>query len=248
MIKHLLLDGDILTYRVAALGLHLDLSKRILDSTILSISEYLKCNEGTFFLSGSNQYRRQMSATSKGPDYKGNRTYEPPRIRDDLNRYLVTDYDGILLEGIEADDGMGILQSYAMDNLGSNDTCIVTIDKDLDQIPGWHYNYVKKSLYWVTPAQAERFLKTQMITGDVADNVFGIKGMGIKKANKYIDTGASVKDLYTCPMTYERNLILLTILRTYPPPEYLGKVSYQNLKSTLDSCISSLTKSLEGST
>lgn len=248
MIKHLLLDGDILTYRTAALGLRLDLSKKVLDTTILGISDSLKCSTGTFLLSGDNQYRRRMSDTSQGKGYKANRSSPPPEGRQELNEYLITDYDAVVLDGIEADDGMGIMQCHAMGNLGSNDTCIVTIDKDLDQIPGWHYNYVKRNLYWITPLQADEFLQTQLITGDVADNVYGIKGMGPKKAKKYLDTGANVEDLYECKVQYQRNLILLRILREYPPPEYLGKDTYQSLRSTLDSCISSLTKQLEGNT
>ena len=248
MIKLLLLDGDLITFRVSVLGLPLGLSKKIVDTTILSISERLKCKEGIFFLSGPNQYRKIMSASSTGPKYKGNRDGSEPEHRQALNDYLISDYDAVVLDGVEADDGMGIVQSYAMDNFGDAHTCIVTNDKDLDQIPGWHYNYPKKKLYWVTQKQADHFLNVQMITGDVADNVMGIRGMGPKKAEKYLATNANVKDLYTCPLQYERNLILLRILRELPPPEYLGKGSYQNLKSTLDSCISLLTKSLVGST
>ena len=248
MIKLLLLDGDLLTYRTAALGLHPDLSRKVLDTTILAVSERLKCSKGIFFISGPNQFRRRMSTTSEGKEYKGNRTQPEPSCRQELNDYLVSDYDAVVLEGLEADDGMGIIQSYAMCNLGSNETCIVTNDKDLDQIPGWHYNHVKRRLYWVTPTEADKFLQTQLITGDVADNVEGIRGMGPKKAKKYLDTGASPKDLYTCETTYYRNLMLLEILRSPPPQEYLGKEQYRTLKSTLDSCILLLTRTLEGST
>lgn len=190
-----------------------------------------------------------MSSTSNGVVYKGNRTAPPPDNREPLNDYLISDYDAVKLEGLEADDGMGIMQCYALDYLGSNDTCIVTIDKDLDGIPGWHYNYVKRNLYWVTPTQADYFLKMQLITGDIADNVVGIKGMGPKKAAKFLaDPNANVRDLYECQTDYDRNLMLLRILRELPPPEWLGKDSYLNLKSTLDSCTSLLTSKLEGST
>lgn len=250
MIKLLLLDGDLLTYRTAAAtkGLRLDLAKKTLDSTIMQIADRLKCRDGIFFLSGAKQYRRQMSSTSNGEVYKGNRKTDPPPYRQALNDYLVSDYDAVVLDGIEADDGMGIMQCYALDRYRDMHTCIVTNDKDLDQIPGWHYNYPKKNLYWVTQAQADHFLQVQLITGDVADNVHGIRGMGPKKAEKYITTGADIKDLYSCPIQYERNLILLKILRELPPQEYLGKESYRNLRNTLDSCTSLLTRKLVGNT
>jgi len=259
--RHLLIDGDILLYRTAwsteKVGYHA--AKARLDSTIMRVADKLDCHDGTIFLTGPHQFRKQVSKTSDGPAYKGNRKgAKIPQHLGQLRDYLISDYDAISLAGIEADDGMGILQCEAHSLGYLNETCLVTTDKDLDQIPGWHYNL--KSLKYVTEEEADLFLYTQLITGDNADNVYGIRGMGPVKAKKYLEENphpSSILDLYVCQnlndpdegaQRYYRNKLLLAILRDYPQPELLGKDVHQSLISTLDSCISSLTRKLEEST
>lgn len=47
----------------------------------------------------------------------------------------------------------------------------VSLDKDLLNIPGWHYNFVTKQLRLVSPLEARRRFYCQIITGDGADGV-----------------------------------------------------------------------------
>jgi 5'-3' exonuclease len=248
-IKHLLIDGDILVYSTAfALkDKSIGLAKSALDATILGIADTLGCREGTFFLTGYDQFRRNLY-----PSYKEHRKDAPrPEHGSALRSYLISDYDAISLVGIEADDGLGILQGILKDKTS---TCIVTTDKDLDQIPGWHYNFKKRKLYWTTPEEGEGILRASMLVGDVADNIKGIRGIGPKKAVNYT-TDEAVKEVYKehCrEPDYEKNLKLLTILTSPELPSYvtesIGKDSLQTLRTTLDSCIGSLTSRLEGST
>ena len=44
--------------------------------------------------------------------------------------------------------------------------CIVSIDKDLDQIPGNHYNYRKDLFYEVSEAEAAYNFWVPVLTGD----------------------------------------------------------------------------------
>ena len=59
---------------------------------------------------------------------------------------------------------------------------MISYDKDLDQIPGWHYNWYHDKMYHVEPHQANRFLACQCLAGDMTDNIPGVKGIGPKKA------------------------------------------------------------------
>jgi hypothetical protein len=63
------------------------------------------------------------------------------------------------------------------------DQCIVTIDKDLNCIPGWHYNWDKGSIYNVTEEEAYRCFYKQMITGDVSDHIPGLSEKHPKRRN-----------------------------------------------------------------
>jgi 5'-3' exonuclease len=69
----------------------------------------------------------------------------------------------------------------------------MTIDKDLDMIRGWHYNFVKEQLYYVTEKEAIKNFYTQILTGDRVDNIPGLKGIGPVKAKKILD-GCETED------------------------------------------------------
>src|SRR5690606_40069763 len=81
----------------------------------------------------------------------------------------------------------------------SSDVCSSDL-KDLDQIPGRHFNWVTGEDYDVGERAAEFYLMKQMLTGDVADNIPGIPGMGEKKAFALLseteDLRSAVIDVY----------------------------------------------------
>jgi 5'-3' exonuclease len=85
------------------------------------------------------------------------------------------------------------------------ETCICSIDKDLDQIPGWHLNFVKELKYEVTPQEGLRKFYHQLLTGDLAcDNIPGLKGIGPKKADKALDGCLTEEDMFNaCKKMYQ---------------------------------------------
>ena len=85
---------------------------------------------------------------------------------------------------MEADDLVAIWASEARAN--EDAYVVVGIDKDLKQIPGNHYNFVKKEHVFIDDDQAHLLLMTQCLTGDNSDNIPGIKGIGPKKAEKIL--------------------------------------------------------------
>ena len=67
---------------------------------------------------------------------------------------------------------------------------IISLDKDLMQIPGVHFNYYKdkesgqmRGLSHTSKLDSFRSLAYQMLTGDSTDNIKGIPKIGIKRAN-----------------------------------------------------------------
>ena len=75
-------------------------------------------------------------------------------------------------------------------------TVIATIDKDLDNTPGWHYNWNKGEMYWVSEGEATKKFYTQLLTGDKVDNIQGIPGIGPKKAEKVLEGCETEEDYY----------------------------------------------------
>lgn len=125
------------------------------------------------------------------PEYKMNRKAPRPIHYEALREYLLTNWNAKLVSCIEADDAIGIdATAY------EGDCVIVSIDKDLKQIPGRHYNFVKEEFCTVTREQGIRFFYTQMLTGDTADNIKGIAGIGPKKAEKIISQGSNEQEWF----------------------------------------------------
>ena len=54
------------------------------------------------------------------------------------------------------------------------------------QIPGDHYNFVKKTHQFIDDDEAHLKLMLQCLTGDGTDNIPGIKGVGAKTAEKIL--------------------------------------------------------------
>lgn len=129
------------------------------------------------YLSGERNFRDNVWVTKK---YKGNRDTPKPTHLKGVREYLIGKWDAVVSKDQEADDDIGIDS-----RLG--ETIVVSTDKDLDQIPGWHYNWVKEEVYYVTPEDAEQFFWEQVISGDVTDNIPGLPGWGPVKARKYLE-------------------------------------------------------------
>ncbi len=192
----LLIDADTLCYVAAVMAEGLDESE-----ARINVDKYLEdllidCNDFDYicYLTGDNNFRYKIY-----PEYKANRKDQPkPTYLPIARERLITSYNAIVSDGCEADDLVGI-EHYKR---GCEPT-IVSVDKDLDQYVGWHYNPKKKIRYLVSPNDAIRFFYYQMLVGDTADNVKGVAGIGPKKAERALanceteeEMFDTVRDLY----------------------------------------------------
>ncbi len=147
---------------------------------IQSIVEETGATKYQIYLSGEDNYRDTL-ATIK--PYKGNRdSAHKPKYYNEIKEYLIRYHNAIIVEGREADDAMGCEQY-----IDTSNTCIASLDKDLNMIPGWHYNWRRKEKYWVDDISANKFFYKQVLMGDVTDNIQGIPKIGPKKADTLVE-------------------------------------------------------------
>jgi DNA polymerase-1 len=93
---------------------------------------------------------------------------------------------------LEGDDVLGILATHPA--LVKGDRIVVSIDKDMNTIPGLHLNYghARGSEDWeqhirvVTEEMADRYHLYQTLTGDSTDGYPGCPGIGPVKAERIL--------------------------------------------------------------
>ena len=98
-----------------------------------------------------------------------------------MRKYLEKEWGAQVTPGQEADDALGISQS------NSTGTVICSIDKDLKQVSGKHYNWVKDEFDDISPQMGIAFFYQQLLTGDRTDNISsGLYRMGEGKAQSLL--------------------------------------------------------------
>lgn len=222
-----LIDGDIVAYRVG-----FSCERKVGDEIEVEPIEvaYARCDELVqrildetdatsyhLYLSGSVNYRH-----SYNPEYKANRIkLRKPHHLISIREYLITRWNAEVTDGIEADDALGIMQTpfTTTDRLT---TIICTIDKDLKQIPGRHYNFVTGEFDLIDPVQGLNFFYQQLLIGDTVDNIFGVRQVGKVKAERLLRNCSSelemfeaVQSMYDTDERLLMNGICLKI-QTYP--------------------------------
>lgn len=158
-----------------------------------------------FITTCTNSFRKQLSKT-----YKSNRK---------KNKYVwmlrehYRHNDARCSDRLEADDLIAIKAK----ELGDGNFIIVSPDKDLKQIGGyfWSYysqkvkdefgfyvqnefgfyetEYKQKEVLYISSKEADLYFWSQMLIGDSSDNIKGVKGIGVKKADKILESTKSPK-------------------------------------------------------
>ena len=135
--------------------------------------------------STDNVFRSHLVSEKK---YKGNRKrdsnyrYYEGKEDDMYNsaKFIMNNYPSLIVDGLEADDIVSALQDKDW-------TYIVSNDKDLKQIPGYHFNESTNNIEVVSEIDAMKHLVRQMIKGDTTDNIGGIPKRGDKYADSFIE-------------------------------------------------------------
>jgi len=218
-----LIDGDIICYRAAAgtEGSHPDdtidkvdaLMDYIVGQTVVfPTKDNLEC-----YLTGKGNFRFEVAKTTP---YKGNRKdVVKPTNLPEARQHLIDKWGAVVSQGEEADDLIGIASARG----DPETTVVVSIDKDMLQLQGWNWNFVKDVWTKVSIDSGNKFFYTQILTGDRADAIQGVKGIGPVKAGKILEGLTTEQELYdACVKAYDGNTdrvlenARLLWLRRYP--------------------------------
>ena len=193
-----LIDGDIIAYRAAFSTEQMgssdtrrkvdDLIQFILDSTVLFPEIGL---DYVVYLTGKGNFRDNIA---KSHPYKGNRkSVQKPRHLQTARDHMESEYQAIISKGEEADDLIA-KEAARLDY----HACVASIDKDMLQIPCWHFNIVRGDYLKVEPYGGIKFFYTQILTGDRADNIVGLFRVGPVTADKILEDAETEEDLWDC--------------------------------------------------
>jgi DNA polymerase I len=197
----LLIDGDVLLYKFAyrneySIEWDQECTSEILDGeqAIAELDQYIhwllaktETNKELVFLSSIKNWRNDVL-----PSYKHNRTKPKPTLHKLLKYHLRNNFQTLSMNTLEADDLLGI---YA--TLLPGKYIVATIDKDLLQIPGKHYNWNHDEFKEITELEGDYQFYLQAVIGDSTDGYSGIPGIGPKKAEKMLEPYFT--ELKECP-------------------------------------------------
>jgi hypothetical protein len=186
-----LIDGDVLLYQVcrgcekdADFGdmhvLHSDFEevRQVFALRIQEIGDTLGVPLGTIAFSDQENWRKSVM-----PSYKAHRKdVRKPIAFHRLKAWAIDNYPSSIQPRLEADDVLGLLQT--------DETIIVSIDKDLGTVPGW-FAHIRVNheieVAFTTDEQARYRHMLQGLMGDRVDGYPGCPGVGIKTAEKVLD-------------------------------------------------------------
>ncbi|MEE8113772.1 MAG: hypothetical protein V3T23_05405 [Nitrososphaerales archaeon] len=157
--------------------LHAKLSDgvRVFEGLINTVLKDLDATDYLMCISPRSNFRKDIN-----PDYKSNRKDTlKPILLNPLEDYVREHHDSITMPNIEADDMLGILQT--------DDTIIVTQDKDLLTVAGMNYNHITKEKRKIAKDDADHWFYMQILMGDRVDGYGGLEGVGPAKAKKILE-------------------------------------------------------------
>lgn len=158
-------------------------------------------------------------ALAKGKVYKGTRKQEKPFHWINLTAYILSNGGKVHVStGCEADD------LIAIEGYGNPNAIICTRDKDLRMVPGLHYGWEcgkqpefgpveydacgKIELVRSKPPKIKgggfAFFASQLLIGDVVDNIGGARGIGPVKAFSILENCTTEREYFSAVVrTYQ---------------------------------------------
>lgn len=187
--RTVLIDADILAYQVASsqeeaydfggqVVYSADEEKAIdeVNNAIAWIIDHVDADGAALFLTGTNNFRKQVL-----PTYKENRKdVRKPQLLQPIRKWMLENTKCFIEDGLEGDDLIGI--HATMPHKGER--VIWSADKDLKTVPGLHWNPDDGCIYEIDEEEANYRFLSQVITGDPTDNYSGCPGAGPSMVDK----------------------------------------------------------------
>ena len=187
----LLIDSDFLAYKAAqACEIGIDFGEdvivaqsqfsevlKVFHNELNKVTKAMMEDDFILYFSSTQNFRKKIY-----PDYKGHRMKRKPLGYKRLVNYCRENHNFKLIEGLEADDTIGIEATRHADP--SN--IIVSPDKDLKQIPSVLWN-LTDDVVEITKEEGDRWHLVQSLSGDPTDGYSGCPGIGVKRATELLD-------------------------------------------------------------
>ena len=156
------------------------------------IIDHPECTTYEVFIGGTGNFRYDVD-----PTYKQDRDpMGKPLHLSAMKDYMVKKYGAHRCDGMEADDVVSIHIGYDLKN-----NCIVSVDKDLRNTPGWHFNPDKLTLDYITESEADLNFYRQLLMGDSTDGIVGIAGYGKAASTRILPVAMPPEDM--CAVVWE---------------------------------------------
>ena len=187
----LLIDSDFLAYKAAqACEIGIDFGEdviiaqsqfsevlRVFHNELNKVTKAMMDDDFILYFSSTENFRKKIY-----PDYKGHRMKRKPLGYKRLVNYCRENHNFKLIEGLEADDTIGIEATRH----ANSSNIIVSPDKDLKQIPSVLWN-LTDDVVEITKEEGDRWHLVQSLSGDPTDGYSGCPGIGVKRATELLD-------------------------------------------------------------
>lgn len=187
----LLIDSDFLAYKAAqACEIGIDFGEdviiaqsqfsdvlRVFHNELNKVTKAMMEDDFILYFSSTENFRKKIY-----PDYKGHRMKRKPLGYKRLLNYCRKNHNFKLIEGLEADDTIGIEATRFADP----NNIIVSPDKDMRQIPSMLWN-MKDDVVEITKDDGDKWHLVQSLSGDPTDGYSGCPGIGVKRATELLD-------------------------------------------------------------
>ena len=187
----LLIDSDFLAYKAAqACEIGIDFGEdviiaqsqfsdvlKVFHNELNKVTKAMMEDDFILYFSSTENFRKKIY-----PDYKGHRMKRKPLGYKRLVNYCRENHNFKLIEGLEADDTIGIEATRFADP----NNIIVSPDKDMRQIPSTLWD-MKDDVVEITKDDGDRWHLIQSLSGDPTDGYSGCPGIGVKRASELLD-------------------------------------------------------------
>ena len=187
----LLIDSDFLAYKAAqACEIGIDFGEdviiaqsqfsevlKVFNNELNKVTKAMMEDDFILYFSSTKNFRKKIY-----PDYKGHRMKRKPLGYKRLVNYCRENHNFKLIEGLEADDTIGIEATRFADP----NNIIVSPDKDMRQIPSTLWD-MKDDVVEITKDDGDRWHLIQSLSGDPTDGYSGCPGIGVKRATELLD-------------------------------------------------------------
>lgn len=223
-----LIDADILAYEIGfasqkkigdeIVPIPVEDVNKMIDNKIKEICATVYATEPPMlFLTGKNNFRLDIA---KQQEYKGGRKQAKPFHWKYIRSYMEAAWGAIVIDGMEADDALAIEQ---LKHLKDKNTIICSRDKDLRQVPGYHYSWeCGKQGQWGPELVDEigylklkgpkkvtgtglKFFYSQVLTGDTTDTYGGLPGCGPIRAFAILNECTTDEEMYNVVLDAYKN-------------------------------------------